>query len=108
MRRAIGSFAAIALSLPLAGCIGDIGGDDPDGKNGEEKSTMCVVDTPTRRMTRFEYDNTVRDLLGDTTNPASAFPPEAEVHGFDNQAAALTASELLVEQYMKAAEGISE
>src|SRR5260221_14253428 len=27
-----------------------------------------------RRLNRFEYDNTVRDLLGDTSSPASAFP----------------------------------
>lgn len=97
---------AIALAA-LAGCVGTIGGD-PDDENGQVESSMCVVDTPLRRLTRFEYDNTVRDLLGDDTHPASAFPPEAEVQGFDNQAAALTASDLLIEQYLKAAEGISE
>ncbi len=97
---------AITLAA-LAGCVGSIGGD-PGDENGQVESSMCVVDTPLRRLTRFEYDNTVRDLLGDDTSPSSAFPPEAEVQGFDNQAAALTASDLLVEQYMKAAEGISE
>ncbi len=29
---------------------------------------------PLRRMTRAEFNNTVRDLLGDTSNPANAFP----------------------------------
>lgn len=106
MLRATGPLVAIALTA-LAGCVGSIGGD-PGEENGEAESSMCVVDTPLRRLTRFEYDNTVRDLLGDTTGPASAFPPEAEVQGFDNQAAALTASNLLIEQYMKAAEAISE
>jgi hypothetical protein len=29
---------------------------------------------PLRRMTRVEFNNTVRDLLGDTSNPANGFP----------------------------------
>jgi hypothetical protein len=107
MLRATGLFVGIGLAA-LAGCVGSIGGEPGNDENGEVESSMCVVDTPLRRLTRFEYNNTVRDLLGDTTNPANAFPPEADVGGFDNQAAALTASELLIEQYMKAAEGISE
>ena len=28
-----------------------------------------------RRLTRFEYNNTVLDLFGDTTQPATALPP---------------------------------
>src|SRR5688572_26121086 len=39
---------------------------------------------PLRRLTRFEYDNTIRDLLGDTSRPASALPEETDgPHGFD-------------------------
>jgi len=108
MLRATGLLLAGIGVAALGGCVGSIGGEPGDEKNGEVESSMCVVDTPLRRLTRFEYNNTVRDLLGDTTDPASAFPPEADVGGFDNQAAALTASELLIEQYMKAAEGVSE
>ncbi len=93
------------LALALTGCVGDIGGDPP-GPTGTAESSMCVVDTPIRRMTRFEYNTTVRDLLGDTTQPASTFPAEPE--SFDNQAAAQQVSDLLAEEYMKAAEGISE
>lgn len=62
---------------------------------------------PLRRLTRFEYDNTVRDLLGDDTHPASQFPPEEQALGFDNQADALGVTQLLAEQYMKASEGIA-
>ncbi|MGB5545890.1 MAG: DUF1592 domain-containing protein, partial [Polyangiales bacterium] len=64
-------------------------------------------DTPIRRLTRFEYNRTVRDLLGDSSNPADLLPPEEEVAGFNNQAAALTSSDLLIEQYMKVAEEVS-
>jgi hypothetical protein len=63
---------------------------------------------PVRRMTRFEYDNTVRDLLGDTTSPARDFGAEEEANGFSNNAANLVTSSALAEKYMRAAEGIAE
>ena len=59
-------------------------------------------------MTRFEYDNTVRDLLGDTTHPAADFGAEEEALGFNNNAANLVTSSALAEKYMVAAEGIAE
>ena len=62
---------------------------------------------PIRRMTRFEYDNTVRDLLGDTTSPAAGFGAEEEALGFNNNAANLVTSATLAEKYMLAAEGIA-
>jgi len=58
-------------------------------------------------MTRFEYDNTVRDLLGDITGPADAFDAEEEALGFNNNAANLVTSSTLAEKYMVAAEGIA-
>ena len=64
-------------------------------------------ETLARRMTRFEYNNTVRDLLGDTTQPANEFPAD-EVSGvFDNQSSALVVTELLASDYMTAAETLS-
>src|SRR5262245_6247010 len=35
-----------------------------------------------RRLTHSQYNKTVRDLLGDQTEPADQFPPEDFVHGF--------------------------
>lgn len=58
-------------------------------------------------MTRFEYNNTIRDLLGDTSEPANGFVAEEESLGFDNQAAALGVTQLLAEQYMRASEQIA-
>ncbi|HEU4406036.1 MAG TPA: DUF1592 domain-containing protein [Polyangiaceae bacterium] len=63
---------------------------------------------PTRRLTRWEYNNTVRDLLGDETRPADAFPADEEALGFSNNALALTTSSTLVQSYMLASEGLSE
>ncbi len=99
----------LAVGVVLVGCNGSIGGSGDStirDANDNVAKSLCVVDTPIRRLTRFEYNNTVRDLLGDTSNPADALPPEEEVAGFNNQAAALTSSDLLIEQYMKAAEGV--
>jgi hypothetical protein len=90
----------------LVGCNGAIGGGGERAVNDGVAKSLCVVDTPIRRLTRFEYNNTVRDLLGDTTDPADVLPPEEEVAGFNNQAAALTSSDLLIEQYMKVAEDV--
>ena len=100
-------FHLVLATALLAGCTGSIGGDGERAINDTVAKSLCVVDTPIRRLTRFEYNRTVRDLLGDTSNPADLLPPEEEVAGFNNQAAALTSSDLLIEQYMKVAEDVS-
>ncbi len=38
-----------------------------------------------RRLTLSQYNNSVRDLLGDFTRPADQFPPEDFLNGFTNQ-----------------------
>ena len=62
---------------------------------------------PLRRLTRFEYNNTVRDLFGDTTQPANALPPEELGNGFGNDADTISVSGLLAEQYGIVAEGVA-
>jgi hypothetical protein len=62
---------------------------------------------PIRRLTRFEYNNTVRDLFGDTTLPANSLPPEELGNGFGNDADILSVSGLLAEQYGSVAEGVA-
>ncbi|MEZ4458615.1 MAG: DUF1592 domain-containing protein [bacterium] len=56
------------------------------------------------RLNRPEYDNTVRDLLGDTTKPAQNFPEDDFGYGFNNIADVLSVSPLHVESYFNAAE----
>ncbi len=60
-----------------------------------------------RRLTHSQYNNTVRDLLGDQTRPASHFPPEDYIHGFRNQAEGQSVPPLLAEAYGTAAEKLS-
>jgi hypothetical protein len=64
--------------------------------------------SPLRRLTHREYDNTLRDLLGDTLAPSHAFPAEEELNGFTNNAATQTLSPVLAEKYMVAATEVAE
>ena len=61
---------------------------------------------PLRRLTRTEYNNTARDLLGDDTRPGDTFPPEEETLGFDNNASGRGVTQIHVERYMLAAEAL--
>ena len=73
-----------------------------DGLSGKPVETVQI-----RRLTHGQYNNTVRDLLGDETRPADAFPKEDFVHGFKNQAEGQNIAPLLAEAYNRAAEKIA-
>ncbi len=60
-----------------------------------------------RRLTHAQYNNTVRDLLGDETRPAEGFPQEDFLNGFKNQAAAQDIPPLLAEAYARSAEKLA-
>ncbi len=60
-----------------------------------------------RRLNRFEYANSVRDLLGIDLDPASDLPPDPYGYGFDNIGDVLSINAAITEQYLKAAERIS-
>ena len=60
-----------------------------------------------RRLTHSQYNNTVRDLLGDASNPAAQFPPEDFINGFKNQIQGQSLSPLLAENYAAAAEKLA-
>src|SRR5215204_4267240 len=61
-----------------------------------------------RRLTHSQYNNTVRDLLGDQTRPADQFPPEDFLHGFKNQSHSQEISPILAEAYNAAAEKLAK
>lgn len=106
-----GTWACLAVGLAaVAGCTGIVGG----GGDGEGQTTSpldCgepqLGASPMRRLTRWEYDNTVRDLVGDTTSPASGFVPEAVHFGFDNNAEGATFNAAAIEDYERAAREIA-
>ncbi len=112
-----GPRSAISVALILAsgctGAVGDPGVGEPPG-NTSADPVVCgdgVVHpgrAPLRRLTRFEYNRTVRDLLGDTTDPAFSLPSEDVGNGFGNDADTLSVSSLLAEQWSTVAEGIAQ
>ncbi|MEO8905961.1 MAG: DUF1588 domain-containing protein [Polyangiaceae bacterium] len=81
------------------------------GEGAGTTALVCKADehptSPLSLLTRVQYDATVADLLGDTSNPSASFPPENQVSGYNNNTAVHIANPLLVEQFMDAAEAIS-
>ena len=60
-----------------------------------------------RRLTNQQYNNTVRDLLKDPTDPANQFPPEDYVNGFKNQYQSQSLSPIQIEAFSLAAERLA-
>lgn len=108
----VGTLAAAIVGA----CSG--GNEDDDGpipipsRPAPKEPLVCgpveAAPAPIRLLTRQQYNNTVAELLGDTTEPGSGFPPENKVVGFENNAGAHQASFLLVNDYLQAAERIAQ
>ncbi|MCB9764523.1 MAG: DUF1588 domain-containing protein [Alphaproteobacteria bacterium] len=76
----------------------------------EDVSDVCddlPGDRLLRRLTHAEYDRTVEDLLGVESGYGDGFASDEVVEGFRNDAAALTVSSLLADQYRLAAEALA-
>ena len=114
------------FALTLAACRGSIGDSledsetDPQGNpigSGSASTATggapvdCTAPvpgaSPIRRLTRFEYSNTVRDLLGDTTRAGDLLPPEQKGNGFSNDAASITTTRVLVDAYRSVAHDLA-
>ena len=89
--------------LPVPGDPNDPNGVDGSDINVVECITPSVGPSPLRRLTHSEYDNSVRDLLGDTTRPAQMFPRDTQAGLFDTAAETQTVPVLLADQYLDAA-----
>jgi uncharacterized protein DUF1592/uncharacterized protein DUF1588/uncharacterized protein DUF1587/uncharacterized protein DUF1595/uncharacterized protein DUF1585 len=77
------------------------------GRRLEATRTTTQPSQLVRRLTHSQYNNTVRDLLGDHSRPAQRFPAEDFVDGFKNQLRHQGMPPLLVETYSSAAEKIA-
>jgi hypothetical protein len=60
-----------------------------------------------RRLNRFEYNNTIRDLLRVPARPATEFPTDDSGYGFDNIGDVLSLSPMLMEKYVAAARKVA-
>jgi hypothetical protein len=72
-----------------------------------KSDTGAATTTAVRRLTHSQYNNTVRDLLGDFTRPADQFPQEDYLHGFTNQAEGQSIPPILAEAYTVASEKLA-
>ena len=100
--------AAGSASVPGGGASGTgagtgtgtgTGGSSGTGTTAQQCTDPAPGPAPIRRLTRFELNNTLRDLLGDTSNAANQLPAEVIGNGFSNDAATLTTTRALVDAY---------
>ncbi|MDB4423022.1 DUF1592 domain-containing protein [Rhodopirellula sp.] len=74
-----------------------------EATSDQQKPSTTIL----RRLNRFEYVRTIRDLLGvdiESFDPTGDFPPDAKTHGFDNNGEALTLSDYQLQRYLEVAE----
>jgi hypothetical protein len=90
-----------------AGSAGE-GAGPPVTPTTDACPTQVVPRTALRRLTRFEYANTVRDVLGVDPSAADALPPDEITNGFDNNANVLTVSSLHAEKYVLISEELAK
>ncbi|HUQ93966.1 MAG TPA: DUF1592 domain-containing protein [Bryobacteraceae bacterium] len=76
-------------------------------QNARASESLEQVGPILRRLTNTQYNNTIRDLLGDQSRLADQFPPEDFVNGFRNQYQSQNTSPLLSEAYSIAAEKLA-
>jgi uncharacterized membrane protein YgcG len=82
------------------------------GKNCDAAVAACDKVAPgarmLRRLSRSEYDATIKDLFGFDSKWGASFTADTVVNGFDNNASALKVTPLLADQARRAAEEIAE
>lgn len=87
-------------------------GDTPPAVTDPQVDEVCptaqLAEAPLRRLTRYEYRNTVRDLLHVDIDVTADFPPDEVVNGFSNNAQILTVGELHIEKYVLASEALAK
>ena len=103
-----GAPGAAAAGSNAQGGASAQGGATANGGAANAPAVSAPGIAPVRRLTHIEYNNTISDLLEDSSAPASNFSADVAQDGFTNNAAALTVSPALTEQYMSAAEVLSK
>jgi hypothetical protein len=101
------SLMALACSNDNAGAAeaadSSAGDGDGDGSGDGDGDGDPLVDPgaklPARRLSHFEYRNTIRDLFPGIEIPTLVLPADPEVDGFDNNGEGLVPSTLLIERY---------
>lgn len=94
----------LGVTVGLTGCWGSI------GETGSDPAAVCgpVPVPPAKRLSHAEYRNTVRDLFPGLELELPELVADPTPLGFDNDADALRANALLVDQYNVAATHIAQ
>jgi len=95
------------------GSTGVAGGEGaPPPVQGKPSSEVCptvqVPRTSLRRLTRFEYANSVKLMLNVDTAAVNDLPVDEVTEGFDNNAGVLTVSSLHAEKYVTVSETLAK
>lgn len=104
-----GGMASADGTISGSGSESETEGDTESGGDGEPSACGALPDpgtAPIRRLTPFELDNTLLELLGDNTSPAAGLPEEGG-SGFDNNAEVGAVSRLVAQKYMQMAEDVA-
>ena len=70
--------------------------------------TTAITPTPLRRLTKFEYANTTKNLLNVTSTAPNDLPADEVTEGFSNNAGVLTVSPLHAEKYVLVSETLAK
>jgi Protein of unknown function (DUF1592)/Protein of unknown function (DUF1588)/Protein of unknown function (DUF1587)/Protein of unknown function (DUF1595)/Protein of unknown function (DUF1585) len=109
---AAGCSSGEGAPLPSGAAQGGSGSEGKPPGQGPLEMASCpaqpVPRTPLRRLTRFEYQNAVRDLLNVDPSPAAELPADEITSSFDNNAAVLTVSALHAEKYVLVSEALAK
>jgi len=70
--------------------------------------TTAITPTPLRRLTKFEYTNSARNLLNVDTTAVNDLPADEVTDGFNNNAGVLTVSSLHAEKYVLVSEALAK
>ncbi len=104
--RSLARTGALLVALPLlAGCENTA--ETPAPAATAVTDVRCPEDAPSpsplRRLTRFEYQNTLHEVFGPELAVLDLFPPDEIGLGFDNQGGTLSTTDLHVGGYLEAA-----
>lgn len=105
---ALAALVALAVASVVAACsTGNPASPVTAATLDGATPTVSALGRGLRRLSRREYNNVVRDLLGDTTQPANQFGTEVYVNGYDNGSAGLIVGSTDVSAFQLAAEGLA-
>lgn len=87
----------------MPGQTGGAGNTGPQPPGGPSNSSTDPGRVVLRRLTKTEYNNTLRDLLGTTAGLPDSLALDSASGGFANEAALLTVTDAHIDQYNKVA-----